>query len=62
MHSQVQSQLVSAAATLVGIPATRIMANRMMMTVREKILMSANFCFVEIGTFQSIKIGMVMTA
>ena len=32
------------------------------MTVREKILMSASFCFVEIWTFQSIKIGMVMTA
>lgn len=55
-----QSQLVSAAATLVGITATRIMANRMMMTGREEVLMSASFCFVEIGTFQSIEKGMVI--
>ena len=53
---------MSFAAAFVGITATRIMAKRITIAVREEIPMSANFCLVEIRTFQSISIGMVITA
>ena len=58
----VQSQAVSFAAALVGMTVTRIIANNMIMAVKEQMPMSASFCLVGIHTFQSIKMGMVMTS
>jgi hypothetical protein len=53
---------MSFAAAFVGMTATRIMAKRMTIAVREEMPMSATFVRVEIRTFQSISIGTVITA
>ncbi len=62
MLLQKYSQEMSALVFFVVTTATRTMATTITMTVREKIPIRASFLRSEIWTFQSIRIGIVMTA
>jgi len=55
--AQRQSQVISAEESLFGMTAIRTTAKTIVMTVREKMPMSASFFFSEIRTFQSAMTG-----